>query len=204
MFNEREVILKITQGDENAFRELYNHFSERVYNTALSVLQQETEAEDITQEVFILIFKSINSFKFESSLQTWIYKITVNRCYDQLKKHKTAKRFAFFTSLFNQNNELAHDKSHFEHPGVLLEQKEHAKVLFMALDKIPSQQKIAFTLVKIEGLSYKQAAEVMNTSSGALESLLSRANKNLRTYISEYYKNNLDITEGNSPFYLLM
>lgn len=204
MLNEHHLIQRVMTGEEAAFRELYSAFSRKVYNTALSMLQHQEEAEDITQEVFIEIFRSMKTFGFQSSLQTWIYSITINTCYSHLKKQRAQKRFAFFTALFDRNHQMVHDKAHFEHPGVALENKEHAKVLFRALSKIPPQQQAAFTLVKIEGLSYREAAQSMATSESALESLVSRALKNLRALISEYYKNNLASGAGNFPLWLLM
>jgi RNA polymerase sigma-70 factor (ECF subfamily) len=204
MLDEHEMIQGILNGDEKAFQQLYHEHASRVYNTSLSILQHQQEAEDVTQEVFIEIHASLASFKFKSSLSTWIYSITIRTCYVYLKKQRTQKRFAFFTSLFNEENELAHDQAHFEHPGIILENKEHGKVLFNALQKIPTQQKVAFTLVKIEGLNYKEAAEAMQVSVSALESLLTRANKNLKTCISDYYKINFKSSAGNFPIWLLM
>ncbi len=202
--NQQELIQQLIQGDEAAYRVFFNQFSDRVYNTALSILQHQQEAEDVTQEVFIEVYRSIKSFRQEASLQTWLYTITTNKCNDHLKKQKSKKRFAFLTSIFGADDALQHDKPHFEHPGVQLENKEHAKVLFYALSKLPEKQKMAFTLSRIEGLSNKEVAAAMSTSVSAIESLLHRANDNLKYTLSEYYKNNLK--EGASLFraFLLM
>lgn len=202
--NQQELIQQLIQGNEAAYRACYNQFSDRVYNTALSILQNQQDAEDITQEVFIEVYRSIKSFRQEASLSTWIYTITTNKCNDHLKKLKSKKRFAFLTSIFGDDETLQHDKPHFDHPGVLLENKEHAKVLFFALSKLPEKQKMAFTLSRIEGLSNKEAAAAMQTSVSALESLLHRSNDNLKSILSDYYKNNLQ--EGASFFktFLLM
>ncbi len=189
MLNDRELIEAILGGDEAAFKMLYNMFTNMVYNTALSILQQQSEAEDITQDVFIEIHKSIGKFRQESTLKTWIYKITITKCYDYLKRQKTKKRFAQLTSLFNKENKLVYDKPHFEHPGVALENKEHASVLFLAISKLTIKQQTAFTLSKIEQLSYQEIAEIMNTTTSSVESLLFRATRNLRITLSEYYKN---------------
>lgn len=204
MQHDEHLIARVITGEEAAFRELYGVFSKNVYNTALSLLQHQEEAEDITQEVFIEIHRSLKTFTFQSSLQTWIYSITVHTCYAHLKKQRSQKRFAFITSLFGLSDKLEHDKPHFEHPGVVLENKEHASVLFKALSKLPIPQQTAFTLVKIEGLSYREAAQVMSVTESALESLMSRALKNLRSWLSEYYKISFDTGAGNLSFWLLM
>lgn len=187
---EKELITALSEGREEAYKELFNLFSDRIYNTALSVLQQQEDAEDITQEVFVEIYRSVKNFRHDASLSTWIYKVTVSKCTDHLKKSKAKKRFAFLSSLFGNDNDLQHDKPHFEHPGVLLEQKEHSKVLFFALQKLPNNQQMAYTLAKIEGLSYAEVASVMRISVPAVESLLFRANENLRRLLSSYYKTN--------------
>jgi len=190
--NEEELIRSIIAGEEQAFKELFLIFSDRVYNTAISILQNQQDAEDITQEVFIEVYRSVASFRKESTLHTWIYKVTTSKCVDHLRKQKTKKRFAFISSLFGDNEGLKYDKPHFEHPGLLLENKEHGKALFQALKKLPTQQQIAFTLNKIEGLSYTEIAHVMDTTLPAVESLLFRANEKLKVLLSIYYKNNVD------------
>lgn len=188
---ERELIAALIEGREEAYKKLFALFSDRIYNTALSVLQHPQDAEDITQEVFLEIYRSVKTFRQDSTLHTWIYRVTVSKCSDHLKKSKTKKRFAFLSSLFGDDNDLQHDKPHFEHPGVLMEHKEHSKVLFYALQKLPEKQQMAYTLAKIEGLSYAEVAASMNTSLSSVESLLFRANENLRNYLSAYYKNNI-------------
>lgn len=203
MKTENELILALLAGDEKAYHEFYNRFADRVYNTALSVLQHQQEAEDIVQEVFIEAYKSLGNFKQQATLKTWLYTIAVNKCYDAIKKRKAQKRFAYFTSLFGDSNELQHDAPNFNHPGVALENKEQAAILFYAINQLPINQKIAFTLAKIEGLSYKEIAASMKLSLSAVESLLFRANENLRDILSVYYKNNIQSGASNFNLFLL-
>lgn len=199
IMNEKELIAKIISGEEQAFRELYRVYGNKIYNTCLGMLQQTEEAEDATQEVFIEVFRSIAAFKGQSSLQTWLYRIAISKCLDVQKKKKAAKRFAFVKSLWGAENELEADKAHFDHPGVLLENKEHARVLFLAISQLPKKQQTAFTLNKMEGLTYAEIAEVMQTTTSAVESLLFRANENLRHSLSDYYKNNI---QGGASYLL--
>lgn len=191
MSNEAELIEQLKQGNEAAFKQIYQLYADRVFNTALSIMQHTQEAEDITQEVFVQVFRSISDFKEQASLFTWIYKVTVTKCADAQKKSRSQKRFAFVTSLFSSDDSLQHDTPHFEHPGIVIENKEHSKVLFYALQQLAPKQQLAFTLHKIEGLSYQQTADAMNTSLASVESLLFRANENLRSLLSDYYKNNV-------------
>jgi RNA polymerase sigma-70 factor (ECF subfamily) len=109
---------------------------------------------------------------------------------DHLRKKKRKKRFAYVQSLFGANDELVHDPADFVHPGVSLDNKEKAKELFKAIDQLPAKQKIAFTLNRIEGLSYQEISEIMKLTVASVESLLHRARKNLRKNLESYYLQN--------------
>ncbi|CAA9210572.1 MAG: RNA polymerase sigma factor RpoE [uncultured Cytophagales bacterium] len=164
----------------------------RVYNTVLSIVQHPEDAEDVAQEVFVQVYQSIGSFGGEMKLTAWIYRIATTKALQAYRKRRARKRFAFLTSLFGSGKDDAYDDrlhpADFEHPGVKLEQQERAKVLFNALSRLPEQQKVAFTLHRLEGLSYQEIAEVMQTSLPAVESLLHRAKQNLRKGLARYYR----------------
>jgi len=154
-----------------------------VYNTALGMLQNEEDAEDVAQEVFIQVFESVDNFKQESKLSTWIYRITITKSLDAIRRKKRKKRFAFLHSLYGENDELLHDPPDFNHPGVKAENKEEARMLFEAIKQLPENQKAAFVLNKMEMMSYQEIAEVLKLSTNAVDSLLQRAKKNLKKYL---------------------
>lgn len=186
-----ELLLLTGTGDAAAFRQLYELFKERVYNTCLSYLQQVNDAEEATQDVFIEIHKYAADFKGNSSVSTWIYRIAVNKCLDRIRYANRQKRFTFLSSLFHrETGELTHDPASFEHPGIVLENKEKAKYLFAALKQLPENQKTAFILKQIEGLSQKDIAVIMDLGEKAVESLLQRAKVNLRKILSDFYNEN--------------
>jgi len=186
--NDTGLLELIANGDETAFKSLYNRFNAQVYNTALVYIQNQFEAEEITQDVFLEIHKSAKGFDGKSSLSTWIYRITINKSIDRLRYNSRKKRFAKFINLFSQDeNEFINDVPFFDHPGVLNENKEKADILFKALNKLTEQQKTAFILTYIEGLTGKEAAETMNISSKAVESLIQRAKVNLRKELEKFY-----------------
>lgn len=167
-------------------------YQSRVYNTVLSIVRQPEEAEDVSQEVFVQIFESIQQFGGEMKLTAWVYRIATTKALEAYRKRHTRKRFAFLTSLFGTtDDEEFDDRLHpvdFVHPGVKLEQQERASVLFSAISRLPDQQKIAFTLHHIEGLSYGEITEVMQTSLPSVESLLHRAKVNLRKRLTGFYQ----------------
>jgi len=187
--DEQFLIEKLKQGDETAFKQIVETWQDMVYNTAIGILQNEEDAEDVAQEVFVQVFESIKSFKAEAKLSTWIYRITVSKALDHLRRKKRKKRFAYIQSLFGANNEMIFEKPDFHHPGVTLDNKERSAVLFKAIDRLPENQKIAFSLHKLEGLSYQEISEVMKTSVSSIESLMHRAKNNLKKWLAGHYEN---------------
>ncbi len=185
--NEQELIELVKKKDRVAFKTLVDTWQEMVYNTALGILQNIEDAEDVAQEVFIQVFESISSFKGESKFSTWLYRITITKTTDHIRKKKRKKRFAFIQSLYGKNDEQVIDPPDFFHPGVHLENKENAAVLFNAIDQLLPNQKTAFVLSKMENLSYKEIAEVLNLSEAAVDALLQRAKDKLKKILKNYY-----------------
>lgn len=188
--NELDLIQQLREGDEQAFKSLVTNYQDLVFNTALGIVQNSEDAEDVAQEVFIQVFRSIDQFKGDARLSTWIYRITTTKALDHIRSRKRKKRFAFITSLFGANDELVHEPVDFQHPGVALDRKEQAALLFQMIAQLPENQKVAFTLHKTEELSYQEIADVMQLSVSAVESLLFRARQNLRKLLEKYYQQN--------------
>lgn len=184
---ESDLVARLKQGDESAFRTIVETRKNLVYNTALGLVQNAGDAEDITQEVFIKVYESVHQFKGESAFSTWLYRIAVTKSLEMIRNRKRKKRFAFITGLFGEDNELRHDPPDFVHPGVQLDNRENASILFKAIAKLPENQRIAFTLHKVEGIPYQEISEVMKISVSAVESLIHRAKANLRKWLEDFY-----------------
>jgi RNA polymerase sigma-70 factor (ECF subfamily) len=154
------------------------------------MLQQWQDAEDVTQDVFIKVYNSIKEFRGDSKLSTWLYRIATSACFDLLRSRRRKKRFALFQSIsgIDEGVEIVDDSS-FYHPGVAIENREHAAVLFKAMRSLCEKQRVAFTLHKVEGLSYQEISEVLNVSISSVESLMHRAKLNLRASLNNYYMN---------------
>ena len=179
--SEQELIQGLIKKDQAAFKQLVEEQKGRAYNTSLGIVQNAEEAEDIIQEVFIEVFESIGNFKGESKLSTWIYRITITKSLEAIRRRKRKKRFGFMTRLFQNDPDAPDvDVPDFVHPGVLLENKEKATLLFKAIDSLPENQKIAFTLHKVEDLSYEEIARIMGISLSSVESLMHRAKVSLQ------------------------
>lgn len=189
MTTETELIEQLKRGNEAAFKTIVEQWKDLVFNTVLGIVQNETEAEDLTQDVFIKVFENISSFKGQSKFSTWLYRIATRTALDHLRSRKRKKRFgSVFSMMGNAKNE-SDELPDFQHPGVSLDNKERSKILFKAISRLPENQKAAFILNKMEGLSYREISEVLNTTVSAVESLISRANGNLRKQMEEYYRN---------------
>jgi len=185
---EHELIEQLKAGSEEAFKYMVTSWQDMVYNTSLGLVQSEMDAEDVTQEVFVKAWESIQGFKGESKLSTWLYRITVTKSLDFLRSRKRKKRFAYVQSLFGMNDEMVVDPPEFLHPGVLAEKKQLSVALFKAVNDLPEQQKAAFVLSRMEGLNHKEVSEVLGTTVPAVESLLQRAKLNLRKKLESDYR----------------
>ena len=123
-----------------------------------------------------------------SKLSTWIYRISINQALDFIRRASRKKRLARITSLFGADNEVLYEPADFYHPGVIIEQRENAAILFKAINQLPDKQKTAFLLQKTEDCSQQKIAEIMQMNEGAVESLLTRARANLKKTLINYYK----------------
>jgi RNA polymerase sigma factor (sigma-70 family) len=182
---DSELIIRLREGSEDAFRELVKAFGDRVYNTVLGIVRNPQDAEDVAQDTFIRVYQSVRSFTESAALSTWIYRIAVNQSLDFLRRRKRQKRFAFLTNIFGNEHDPENIVIDFHHPGVALDQKENAAILFKAIKKLPEKQQAAFILNKTEGLSYNEIAAVMNITEAAVDALLQRAKQNLRKIIDK-------------------
>lgn len=179
-------LVKRLQGrEERAFKELVESYQNMIINTCYGFLHNTQEAEDVAQEVFIQVFKSIGSFRGDAKLSTWLYRIAVNRSLNKIRSRKS-KFFVALDSLFESENTLKNSYSITPHDS--LENQERAEVLHDAIDKLPESQKTAFVLSKYKGVPNKKIGEIMSATLSSVEALLNRAKKNLQKSLIDYYK----------------
>ena len=187
MVSDSQFVGLLRRGDEQAFRQLVEEYQDKVYNTCLGFVRNEEEADDLAQEVFVEVFSSVQSFRGDSKLSTWIYRIAVTKSLELIRSKKRKKRFAVLKSVFSSVNNTPIEIPYFEHPGIIAENKERGKILFKAIEKLPENQKTAFTLNKVEGLSYEEVGHIMGKSVSSVESLMHRARMNLQEILGNYY-----------------
>lgn len=189
---QNELINQLKTGNEDSYKSLVETYKDKVLNTCFHFLHDKPDAEDLAQEVFIEIYRSIDSYRGDAQLSTWIYRIAVNKSLDFLRKKKRKKRFAYVVSLFSDSDDEPELQLPApDNPQKDLEQKERIEILNQALSELPENQKVAITLSKYEGFSNKEVAEIMAISISAVESLVHRAKKNLQKKLSDYFEKNL-------------
>ncbi|MDP1621390.1 MAG: RNA polymerase sigma factor [Bacteroidales bacterium] len=181
---EPELIDGLIIQNKEAIQYLVNNHQKRIIKTAYYFVANMEDAEDLSQEVILEILRSVGHYKKKASLSTWIYRITVNRSLDHLRRQK---RRSFF-----RMNEMKRVEQEPASIDTTNDDKEKRNILDMAVNSLPVNQKIAFVLNKYDDLAYKEIAEIMNLSLSSVESLIHRAKMNLQkklaNYFSEYAK----------------
>jgi len=191
LINQEEFIENLRSGNQAAFSLLIDDYQQKVFHTCISFVPNKEDAEDIAQEVFLEVYKSIGKFKGNSKLSTWIYKICTNKCLEFIRKKNAKKRLVFMQRILG--NEIPLDKTNFftefNHPGILLEHKEQSETIYLAINTLPESQKTVFTLAKLDGKTYQEIAEITGKSMSSVESIMFRAKKNLQKKLANFYKN---------------
>ena len=186
MITEAELISRLQQKDEWSFQYLVNAHKDRVYAIVFNLLQDEHDADDTAQEVFIQVYESIQTFNQDAKLSTWIYRIAVRKAIDKLRSRKARNRLHKIFPWWMPTEDGSKNSVAF-HPGVIAEQKEKAAALMASVRKLPVNQQTAFTLIRLQGMTYEETASLMKMSIKAVESLISRAKNNLQKYLEQYY-----------------
>lgn len=187
-----EIIEHILKNRSSGFKTLVDKYQLMVVNTCYGFVHNKEDAEDIAQEVFIEVHRSIHKFRKESKLSTWLYRISINKSLNYIRDNKKNSWFQSLDILFDSENkarkvvELRNTGN--DTPDKIIENKETAAFIYDAISTLPKNQKVAFTLHKYEDLSYKEIAEVMELSLSSVESLLFRAKKNLQIKLIKHYK----------------
>ena len=168
-FEERDTISAVQQGDRDAFKALYERYRDRVYNVIFYSIGDELRAEDVLQIVFLKIYRGLAHFRFEASLATWIYRITLNECLNQQRGH--GAQHIPFEALLGSDEELdtgaAADLQHAE--------GERREIVHRAVMELSPKLRAVVALKYLDGLSYEEIASVLECSPGTVASRLNRA-----------------------------
>lgn len=180
----------LKKGDEEIFRKFIDQHQSHLLRLCNGFLHNREDSRDLVQEVFIEVFRSIHSFRGDSSLSTWLYRIAVNKSLNFVRSNKKLlKNFSVHLSKNKKSGTDITDES--QNSDRNIEQLERAKHIRKIINILPKNQRIAFILNKYEDFSYQDISEIMAISLSAVESLIHRAKTNLQKKLYYLYKNNM-------------
>lgn len=171
------LIKRFIDGEEDIFDELVRRHKEKVRNIVYLTLNERDSADDIAQEVFITVYRSLKNFRFESQFTTWLYRITVNKCKDHLRRKAVRRIIIPF-------------KDNREDPGYEIspEDSNTGEIVRTAISKLPDKMRIPLVLKDIEGFSYQEIAETMQCEIGTVKSRIFRAREGLKKILQPIQK----------------
>jgi RNA polymerase sigma-70 factor, ECF subfamily len=172
--SDDSLIVLFQNGEREVFRFLVERYQEKVRNIVFSIFNDADLVDDISQEVFIKVFQALQNFRFESSFYTWIYRITVNKCRDELRKKKV-KRFFSFQSFEKTTNLKIENMA-----TTTFDDENMMGVIQETIKKLPEKFRMPIILKDIDGLSYDEIAEVLDCEVGTVKSRLSRGRSMLK------------------------
>lgn len=187
--NELWLIEQSQKGNVEAFEELIKDHKKSAYNIALRVLRNVEDAEDISQEALIKVFKNIQSFNMQSTFKVWMYRIVVNTCLD-FKRKKTIDAYSIDEPIkLDGNNEVYKEiEDNTNNPDAMVEKKYNSKMVSEAVDKLEDDFKTIIILRDIKGFSYQEISEILSCNLGTVKSRINRARNNLKQIIEEELK----------------
>ncbi|HLV01332.1 MAG TPA: sigma-70 family RNA polymerase sigma factor [Acidobacteriota bacterium] len=194
-FEESEdLVVRLKENDEEAFAEVFHLYKDMVYRLSYRLLADKAEAMDITQEVFLVLFRKIASFRGDCSLKTWLYRVCFNQAANRNRWWK--RRFKNHTLSLNidaNGNEpnLPESASRMPSPEQDLYSQELQKVLHESLKNLPFEQRAAVTLRDVEGLSYEEIAKITGTNVGTVKSRIARGREQLRQLLLSHREGSL-------------
>lgn len=168
----KELIEKCKSGNRHSQYELYKLYSKAMYNICYRIMNNQTEAEDMLQEVFTEVFQKLNSFRYESTFGAWVKRITVNKCINEIKRRKTELV-------------LCEDYNKYEKPEEQTESnydkiKYEAAKIMKAVELLPDGYRIIFSLYMLEGYDHAEISEILNISESTSKSQFMRAKQKIK------------------------
>lgn len=184
ILTDEELVEDVKKGNIDAFEDIVKKYENKVYGIVFHMMKNQNEVEDLAQEVFLKVYKNLDRFKGDSSLYTWIYKITVNLCLDELKKRKN---IIYLDEKINvEDGEIDKElPSNERSQEELYEDKELKENLHRCINKLPDKQKIMIVLRDIKGFSYDEIAKITNNKIGTVKSQINRARLKLKELLDK-------------------
>ena len=188
------VLQRVAAGDAESFGVLLQRHEKRLQQLCLRLLGEKEAARDAVQDIFLKVYRSAGSFKPQGKVATWLYRIAVNHCFNRLRRQRILRFFSFGELVREgqeEGDELELDPADPRPDAeAALRARERWRTTRRIIDKLPENQRLVLVLAKFEGLSYKEIAQVLEITEGAVESRLVRAMRTLQATEAE---------EGSGP-----
>lgn len=195
--NEMELVEQAQAGDRDAFRQLVERYQRKVYSICYGYVKNAEDALDVSQEVFVKVFRYLDRFNRESSFYTWLYRITCNLCIDHIRKNKKVQSLEYDDRI---NREGTVEGDEYLMPSTLglnadkvYARKELREKMLEALETLTEKHRTILILREVEGLSYEEMAEVLDISKGTVMSRLFHARKYMQVALQDYLQGNLKV-----------
>lgn len=187
---ERMLIRRVQQRDERAFEELMRLYQHKVYNLVYRFLGSQEEAEDVAQEVFVTVFKSIDTFRGEAKFSTWLYRIAANHCKNRLKylgrrHHKSTDELTEATERELVDSQPLAIRPHVDGPDAVLEGLELERTVQAGIAQLDEEHRTLVILRDVEDLSYEEISNITGLELGTVKSRLHRARMALKDYMAK-------------------
>ena len=191
VLNDTELIIKAQNGSDSAFEELIYHYDKNVLSMAMRYADNEDDAKDLYQEVFIRVYKGLKKFKFKSEFSTWLYRIAVNVCLTYRSRSKEHLKVRLKNYDVSENDSISTQQ--FEYDGVSPEEQvsssDIGNMVNAAVAELTPKQKLTFTLKHYEGYKIREIAQMLECKEGTVKKYLFDAVKNLRKKLKPVYVN---------------
>jgi RNA polymerase sigma-70 factor, ECF subfamily len=182
---DAELLRAVLAGDGAAYRGLVERYQGRVYAMVYGMVRNREDARDLTQEAFVKAYRSLDTFRLESSFYTWLYRIAMNLAIDFVRKRRRRESGGFDEGIASRDEDGAIADVHNEEgPSRQLERKQLFARIMDAMDKLPEDQRQVILLRELEGLQYKEISEVMGIPEGTVMSRLFYARKKLQKLLA--------------------
>jgi RNA polymerase sigma-70 factor (ECF subfamily) len=175
--DDYSIIRQFVDGDKSAFQILVKRHKEKVRNIIFITMNNSALVDDIAQDVFITVFRNLKHFRFESQFTTWLYRITVNRCKDYLRKMNVRKIF----SPIEEGSEVSEYSSPVENNDI-------SRIVMNAISKLPVKLRMPLILKDIEGFSYQEISESLKCEMGTVKSRIFRGREKLKEILQPLEK----------------
>jgi RNA polymerase sigma-70 factor, ECF subfamily len=186
---ERSLLRRLRERDERAFRELVEAHRDRVFNICYRMMGSRTDAEDVAQEVFIAVFKTIDTFREESKFSTWLYRVAVNHCKNRIKylaRRQDRNRDELDENSGGVNGATTGMPVRAPQPDRALEGIQMEEVLREAVNSLDEEHRIVVVLRDVEELSIEEICEITDLPDGTVKSRLHRARLALRKKLQKH------------------